>query len=394
MIKIPPDTIGNIYAAVGKPEAWTLLMADLCALVNATVGIWVTPGQGQCDQSFYAAHNHGERIARAYSDHWWQHDIWLQKGYQEGLVRTGVVAIGVEFVSTAELHASVFYQDFLSTIPIEHFLVVMVEDGLNPDNSAPEFANVLPTHISFFRPPDAAPFTVDEKEVLTALHPHFRRAFNMDCHWRAMQEQLNVFHTSVNSMDFGVAFVDAASRVRHANAAADTLARMLWPGTTSGIAGALRQPAHKQLHELVNAAAMGQGGAVKLQRTGGALPFEAVAIAMTVANPGLSLAGKLRASVLLLIVDSARRPDAAAEFLVKAFELSRSESRLLPLLIQGYSPTGIAQALALRLPTVRSQLSSIFAKTGTARQQDLIALAGKMPPVADVDTRSPPSTIF
>lgn len=376
--------VDQIYSAVGKPEAWTALVAELCSVLDASVGIWVAPGQGQRDQSFYAAFNHAESVARAYSDHWWQHDVWLQAGYAKNLVRTGVVVTGTELVSTADLHASIFYRDFLSTIPIEHFLVVMVEDGKNMDSSAAECADVLPTHISFFRPPEAAPFTQADKAVLTSLHPYLRRAFNMDCQWRAMQEQLNVFHTSVNSMDFGVAFIDAAFRVRHANASIDELAKKLWPGAVKGIAGALQQPANKQLQDLVHAAAAGQGGAVKLQRAHGGQPFEAVAIAMTAANPGASLAGKVRASVLLMIVDSARRPDAAAEFLGKAFALSRSELRLLPMLIQGLSPTDIAQALALKLPTVRSQLSSIFAKTGTARQQDLIALAGNMPPVADI----------
>ena len=390
MKKVVTDTIGNIYAAVGKPEAWTALMAELCSLLDATVGIWVTPGQGQRDQSFYAAHNHSDRVARAYSDYWWQHDLWLQAGYKKGLVRTGVVATGVELVSTADLHASVFYRDFLSTIPIEHLLVIMVvvEDIRGHDGSAPDFADVLPTHISFFRPPGAAPFNDEDKAILNALHPHFHRAFNMHCQWRAMQEQLNVFHTSINSMDFGVVFIDAAQRVRHANAAADSLAHKLWPGASRGIASALRQPANKQLQDLVNAAALGQGGAVKLQRANGENTMQAVAIAMTVANPGTSLAGKLRASVLLLIVDSAHRSDAAANFLSKAFALTKSESRLLPLLIKGLTPVEIAQALTLKLPTVRSQLSSIFAKTGTARQQDLMALAGSMPPVAELSTVS------
>ena len=381
------DIIDHIYSAVGKPDAWTALVAELCSMLNATIGIWVAPGQGQRDQSFYAAFNHAESAARAYSDHWWQHDVWLQAGYRKNLVRTGVVVTGTELVSTAELHASVFYRDFLSTIAIEHFLVVVVEDDSNPEDNAAEFANVLPTHISFFRPPDAAPFTQADKAVLTSLHPYLRRAFHMDCQWRAMQEQLNVFHTSVNSMDFGVAFIDAAYRVRHANASIDKLARKLWPGAVKGIAGALRQPANEQLQDLVRAAAAGQGGAIKLQRVNGEQAFEAVAIAMTATNPGASLAGRVRASVLLMIVDSARRPDAAAEFLGKAFDLSRSELRLLPMLIQGLSPTDIAQTLTLKLPTVRSQLSSIFAKTGTARQQDLIALAGNMPPVAGVHPR-------
>ena len=309
------DTTGNIYAAVGNPAAWTALMAELCSLFDATIGMLVASGQGQRDHSFYAAHNHSERLARAYSDHWWQHDVWLLAALKNGHYWTGKVAVGTDLVSTADLLASAFYKDFLLAMPAEHLLVAVVSDG-SDDEAA--FEKTPPTHISFFRPPKAAPFTANDTALLTTLLPHLRRALFLDGQWRAMQEQLNVFHTSVNSMDFGVAFIDAAGRVRHANSAADALAKKLWPGTTRGVADALRSSANKQLLDLVSAAAAGQGSAIKLQ-SADAQPCQAVAIAMTVANPGASVAGTVRSSVLLLMVDSARRPEAAAEYLTKAF---------------------------------------------------------------------------
>ena len=138
-------------------------------------------------------------------------------GIKQNLARTGVEATGAKLVSPAELRTSVFYREFLSAIPIDHFLVAMVDDGLNPDKNAPEFAAVLPTHISFFRRHGPESFNQDDKARLTQLHPHFLTTFNLDCQWRAMQVQLNVFHSGVKPMDFGVAFVDAAGRVWHAN---------------------------------------------------------------------------------------------------------------------------------------------------------------------------------
>ena len=380
MKKVVSDTTGNIYASVGKPEAWTALMGELCTLFNATIGLFVASGQGQRDHSFYAAHNHSERLARAYSDHWWQHDLWLLAGIKTGAYVSGSVAIGTDLVSAAELRESAFYKDFLLEMPAEHLLGAIVADG---SEAAPGFESVPPTHISFFRPPAASPFTRRNANLLAALVPHLQRAFAMDCQWRAMQEQLNVFHTSVNSMDFGVAFIDAAGHVRHANSAAAALVQKLWPDNTAGIESILRLPANEALRQLIENAAVGSGGAVKLQSSQSAqlVGCQAVAIAIAVASPGASRTAAVRLSVLLLIVDSARRPDAAADFLSKAFFLSKSESRLLPLLIKGYAPAEIAQALNLKLPTVRSQLSSVFAKTNTARQQDLMALASAMPPV-------------
>ena len=359
MKKTAADTISSIYAAVGKRAAWSDLVGELCSFFGASIGMFVATGQGQRDYSFYASHGHSERLARAYSDYWWQHDVWLQAGMKTNQYFAGNVRLGTDLVSTAALHASA--------------------------EAAPGFEKIPPTHISFFRPPEGAPFTNADTHQLATLLPHLSRAFAMDCQWRAMQEQLDVFHTSVDSMDFGLIFVDAAGHVRHANSAACALAKRLWPDNSDGIGAILQLPVNMELKRLYDAAALGVGGALTLQANGpkrAQAVDHAVAVAMTASNPGANQPGNVRSSVLLLIVDSDRRPDAAADFLSKAFLLSKAESRLLPLLIKGFTPTEIAKALEIKLPTVRSQLSSIFAKTDTARQQDLIALASAMPQVA------------
>lgn len=226
------DTAGNIYSAVGRPEAWTPLMAELCGLFKASIGIWVTPGQGQRDHSFYAAYNQIESVARAYSDHWWQHDVWLQAGYKKNLVCTGVVVTGTELVSTAELHASVFYRAFLSAIPIEHFLVAMVDDGSNPDKNAQEFATVLPTQISFFRPPGSEPFGQDDKAMLTELHPHLRRTFKL--------EQVRVAGIAAADQGAGACRHCAGARFEAAHRAQPVVCRVCqnWHGTPARPDGA------------------------------------------------------------------------------------------------------------------------------------------------------------
>ena len=72
---------------------------------------------------------------------------------------------------------------------------------------------------------------------------------------------------------------------------------------------------------------------------------------------------------------------AVPDFVMRIFGLSPAEARLLPLLLRGCTPQQIAQELGVKVTTVRSQLSSVFAKTGATRQQDLIRLLGRVPPV-------------
>jgi len=58
-----------------------------------------------------------------------------------------------------------------------------------------------------------------------------------------------------------------------------------------------------------------------------------------------------------------------------AFDLTPAEIRTLERLLGGSSPAEIADELGVALPTVRTHLSNIFAKTGTARQLDLVLMA-------------------
>ena len=377
--------VGACYDAIGKEEAWSPLVGQLCDYFDATIGLLVVAGQGQRDQGFYAAHNHSETSARAYSDHWWQHDVWLHTGVHTGLFVKGMVGLGTDVVPAQVMRQSAFYKEFLVTMPAEFGLFCVLADGSDPQLSPP-------MTLSLFRPPNADNFDAGDVSALRSLYPHLHRAFELHWQMRNMRGQLDVFHASLDTMDFGVVFFDAARRIRHTNQTAKLIVARAYPAATFDGADAqkiipgapLRRVSNLVLHtlpasvtDLIEAAARGTGGASLLGDSG------LMALAMPVSTPVRTPAGDTRASVMLLLVDPANRPEAAADFLSHAFGLSKAESRLLPLLLQGNTPAQIAQTLDLKLPTVRSQLSSIFSKTGTSRQQDLMRLLGALPPLTD-----------
>jgi DNA-binding CsgD family transcriptional regulator len=56
------------------------------------------------------------------------------------------------------------------------------------------------------------------------------------------------------------------------------------------------------------------------------------------------------------------------------FGLTKAEARLALRLAEGASLTSAAEAFDVKLTTIRSQLQQVFAKTGTSRQAELVAL--------------------
>ena len=356
--------IFSLYDAVGREDAWSNIVKMLCEYLDANIGFFVFIGQGQYEQDFYATHNFSETCAKEYSEYWWQYNIWLTTGTEKGLFVKGAILIGTEHVSTAELKRTAFYRDFLVTMPAEHLMTATMLESSNAFETPPMTLN-------FFRPPGAAAFNQADADALRQLYPHIQRAFSLHWEWRSMREQLVTYHASLDSMDFGVMFINPARRVQHANRTAKSLAAdILLNGlpTTGAVA------------QCIDAAAKGEGGAAVFGKA------RTMLLTLPVSAPVRNTAGETRASVMLILVDPEKRPDAAAEFVSNAFTLSKAEARLIPLLLQGKTPAEIAQTLKLKLPTVRSQLSNIFAKTGTTRQQELIRLLGALPGVVEINS--------
>ena len=73
-----------------------------------------------------------------------------------------------------------------------------------------------------------------------------------------------------------------------------------------------------------------------------------------------------------LVVAIEGREIAQADFLEARFGLSPAEARLVALLIAGASLRSCAKALGITYETARTYLKSVFYKTGTHRQAELV----------------------
>jgi DNA-binding CsgD family transcriptional regulator len=83
---------------------------------------------------------------------------------------------------------------------------------------------------------------------------------------------------------------------------------------------------------------------------------------------------------LLILVDLSIRPHPHIDTLRRAFGLTRREARVASALATGLQLREIAALHGLGMGTVRSQLKSVFVKTGTNRQPELVALLARLLP--------------
>jgi DNA-binding CsgD family transcriptional regulator len=87
----------------------------------------------------------------------------------------------------------------------------------------------------------------------------------------------------------------------------------------------------------------------------------------------------LGARAMLTLTDLEAEVSADSTVIAQAFGLSSAETRLALLVGNGTPPALAADELGIAHETARSQLKSVFAKTGTHRQAELVALLARLP---------------
>ncbi|WP_026190564.1 helix-turn-helix transcriptional regulator [Methylobacterium sp. WSM2598] len=81
---------------------------------------------------------------------------------------------------------------------------------------------------------------------------------------------------------------------------------------------------------------------------------------------------------VVILVNLDANPHPSPEVLKRIFSLTSSEARLAIEIAAGRSPEEIADAAHVAVGTVRKQLATVFAKTNTHRQAELVALLTRL----------------
>ncbi|OWJ58689.1 helix-turn-helix transcriptional regulator [Inquilinus limosus] len=234
----------------------------------------------------------------------------------------------------------------------------------------PAFAGVA--GISVRRPRRAGPFTPEEVRRFDLVVPHIRRSLALMQRIEGLAGRARAAEDVLDRFDRAVVLLGADGRVVHVNALAD---RLIESGRLQLRGRRLRSadPGEAAALRGLIAATLEPGprsGGVKLLAAG--VPLIASACRLPDCRPA-ALAAPQAAAALFLAPGGGGRDD-FGDILPALFGLSRAEVRLAAALHEGFSLSEIAERLELSRETLRTQLRSVFDKTGTRRQGPLIRL--------------------
>ncbi len=360
--------LASLYDAAGNTSLWSAFLRELAEATQSDQSAILLHDLNRRDHGISLQWGVEASAARSYQEHFGAHDLWMQKAAPQ--VYEGWLATSEEICPFVELSRSEFYNDYLKTNRIGPNAMWGVLE-----NSPSRIVNV-----GLYRDL-RRPFGNKDVELLRFVAPHIIRAFRLHLHLSDLKARADNLQHAIDRVATGIILLGDQGRILHTNQkAAQLLAENDGLKIVQGCLQAERVSEKDELEHLVSQAqatsrgtGFGPGGAIKISRR--LRPALHVLIS-PVQNIALDSLTPVHAVVFVSDPSQKVRPPAA--ILQALFGLTPAESRLALLLCDGHTPPKIADLIGVSANTVKTQLASIYRKTGTSRQSQLVRLLGSL----------------
>src|SRR5579863_2860582 len=222
-----------------------------------------------------------------------------------------------------------------------------------------------------------------EFEIMRLLAPHVRRSVAISDVLDMKTLHLDTLESILDLLNAAVLFVDRQCKIVYANHAAECMLKRRAPifsahgelmVQSARCAEALRRSVAAIGHSEACIGRSGIGIPVATPEGGRALVY---VLPLMTGSVRARISPSAQAAVF--ITDSCGETvNFPVEALAAVFDLTPAEQRILAQLLAGRTPGEIAVNFGVALPTVRSHLASLYAKSGAERQADLILLATQL----------------
>jgi DNA-binding CsgD family transcriptional regulator len=304
-----------------------------------------------------------ENVAKAmghYQAYYWQKDIWVQRA--PPLVGISQVGTSRDMISDSEFEETEFYRDWCRHLDVFYVMGAVFPTG-------PNQLGVLGIH----RPRAAGIYEDRDTALVSRFLPHLQRALRIRDQLAQAVVQRRFSSDTLDRCGTAALLVTADALIIYANQHAEALladggAVCQRNGRLTGVREADNARLSTLIREATQLASGRRPDGIIALRRANKQPLSAL-----VAPFRMAMTGHPATGAIVFIRDPDRSISATAS-LQALFRFTPTEARIAQALANGKTIAEIASARRATLPTVRKQLKTIFAKTGTNRQAQCVAV--------------------
>ncbi len=367
----PVKLLPVLYEATADTKQWPVFLRMLSEQMEANVSTLISRGEDMQLRNVvqFGADPEAQRV---YESYYWTIDAYLAYAQQRGFNHPGTIASSQAFVSDKELLTTEYCNDFLLKYGMfHHCFSLFGKDG------------VALANLAMMRSIDKQPFGEPALRILRFMAPHIQQAIRLHEHFTQLRMESEAKAAALDQLALGVVFLDATGRILGANDAASAiLAKSDGLSTSKNRLRASWQSADRALQAAIfqscqTGAARGAtaGGALLISRRHPAKPLQVVIGPACASMTGLPSCP----AAVVFIHDLSARVRPVFEILKALYGLTPAETRVACLLLDGKSTDEISEILGTSRNTLKTQLQSIFGKTGVCRQSELMRVLMYLP---------------
>ncbi len=386
---LPPESralplIELIYRAASDPSVWKDLLAAVSDQLGGPAAMLNLEVPGEPAERFaYRVHSE-TKYAQIFADHVARGEFpWpLHAVPTERFIRGNEIFPDEKLIGTGFWLAYMQPQGFLPVGPVGHVFG--------------SFEGQRTASIGIYRFDGGREFDESDIRMLDLLVPHFAQAYRLMRELQGCRNQWDAAREVLDRVPIGFMLLDRDCRVAAINVVAEKIveladgfviddgrprvtaagrrmARRARPNTRR--VAATQGEANRNFQKLLERAVMcelveGEGGFF-VERPSGGRAFTGV---VTSLHPNARIGFARDARSALYVSDPDAHNLGMRDLLASFYDLTIAEAEIAALLSAGHSVEKAAVIRSVTVHTARSQLKSIFIKTGVNRQSDLVHL--------------------
>jgi len=273
-----------------------------------------------------------------------------------------------EVTTPEELQENEYHNKYSKKIGAEYQLGMFIDE---PGGSAAK--------IGAWNGADKGNFGAEEKAFFRAFRPHLERALHLYALNKRNESEKRIYKETLDHLAIGAFILDGTCRIIDANKAARDIVRISNAITiATGRLGLSNSADNTRLKRGIKAALAWREGNHK------SVSAEVIRVQCAEGtNLGILIRPIVRCdpfendaspSVIVYVRESTQQQLASERFVAELFQLTPAEALLATSLANGMTLIQAAKKLSVTEHTARSQLKTMFIKTGVARQVELVRL--------------------